>query len=109
MNQGFYYKRQSQNIFKKGIDIQSNIVYNRGIKAREENKMFHYFTLEEVYAYAEKKGFKREDVEIEKIDGEVHGTYYEVSFGSQWYQLWTWEFERLDRPAVDYYYEECEA
>ena len=71
--------------------------------------MFHYFTLEEVYAYAEKKGFKREDVEIEKIDGEVHGTYYEVSFGSQWYQLWTWEFESLNQPAVDYYYEECEA
>ena len=71
--------------------------------------MFHYFTLEEVYAYAEKKGFKREDVEIEKIDGEVHGAYYEVSFGSQWYQLWTWEFESLDQPAVDYYYEECEA
>ena len=71
--------------------------------------MFHYFTLEEVYAYAEKKGFKREDVEIEKIDGEVHGTYYKVSFGSQWYQLWTWKLESLDRTAVDYYYKESEA
>ena len=45
--------------------------------------MFHYFTLEEVYAYAEKKGFKREDVEIEKIEDEEFGSYYEVSFGSQ--------------------------
>ena len=72
--------------------------------------MFHYFTLEEVYAYAEKKGFKREDVEIKKIeDGEEFDPYYEVSFGSQWYELWTWEFESLDEPAVDYYYEECEA
>ena len=102
-------KKNPKNIFRKTIDKRRAIVYNIDIKAREENKMFHYFTLEEVYAYAEKKGFKREDVEIEKIDGEVHGTYYEVSFGSQWYQLWTWEFESLDQPAVDYYYEECEA
>jgi hypothetical protein len=69
---------------------------------------FHYFTLEEVYQYAEKMGYSREDVEIledssydydndlEILEG------YEVSFGHECTEMWSWYFEDLTQPATEY-------
>lgn len=59
--------------------------------------MFHYFTLSEVYAYALQMGYTREDVEI--VDA---GEYYDVSFGHEYTEMWCWEFDSLDAPAVYY-------
>lgn len=59
--------------------------------------MFHYFTLSEIYDYAMKIGYTREDVEIIGSDG-----YYEVLVGCEYTEMWRWEFESLDAPAVDY-------
>ena len=59
---------------------------------------FHYFTLEEVYQYAEKMGYSREDVEIECYDEDG----YDVSFGREDTEIWSWDFEDLTQPAVDY-------
>lgn len=71
--------------------------------------MFHYFTLEEVYKYAEKLGYSKEQVEIKKVctgyDYELEQEIeweYEVSFGHEWTEAWVWSFESLDEPAVDY-------
>ena len=61
---------------------------------------FHYFTLEEVYQYAEKMGYSREDVEIECYDEDG----YDVSFGREDTEIWSWDFENLTQPAVDYEY-----
>lgn len=63
--------------------------------------MFHYFSLEEVYAYAEKMGYSREDVVIEdrSYDDEVE---YEVSFGHEYTEEWLWTFEALDGVAIEY-------
>ena len=43
-------------------------------------KKFHYFTLEEVYAYAEKMGYDRNDVEIEKSFGYDYDKEEDVFF-----------------------------
>ena len=59
---------------------------------------FHYFTLEEVYQYAEKMGYSREDVAIECYDEDE----YEVCFGHEYSEIWTWDFEDLTQPAIDY-------
>ena len=59
---------------------------------------FHYFTLEEVYQYAEKMGYSREDVAIECYDKDE----YEVSFGHEYTEMWVWTFEDLIQPAIDY-------
>ena len=59
---------------------------------------FHYFTLEEVYQYAEKMGYSREDVAIERYDEDE----YEVSFGHEYTEMWVWTFEDLDEQAIDY-------
>lgn len=70
---------------------------------------FHYFSLEEVYQYAESKGYSREDVSIERVcteydydlDQEV-AWEYEVSFGHEYSEMWSWSFESLDQVAWDY-------
>lgn len=59
---------------------------------------FHYFTLEEVYQYAEKMGYSREDVQIDCYDEDE----YEVSFGHEYTEMWIWDFEDLTQPAIDY-------
>lgn len=59
---------------------------------------FYYFTLEEVYQYAEKMGYSREDVAVECYDEDE----YEVSFGHEYTEMWVWTFEDLTQPAVDY-------
>ena len=61
--------------------------------------MFHYFTLPEVYDYAAKMGYTPDDVEItfHEEDG-----YYDVSFGHEYTEMWCWEFDALDAPAVAY-------
>ncbi len=70
--------------------------------------MFHYYSLEEVYEYAERLGYSREDVEIVEQLGydyeEEHDILfgYEVSFGHEYTQMWVWQFDSLDAPAVDY-------
>ena len=72
-------------------------------------KEFHYFTLEEVYEYAERLGYTRDDVVIERqcceydwdLDKEVAWDY-EVSFGHEYTELWVWTFENLEQPATDY-------
>lgn len=71
--------------------------------------MFHYFDLEEVYDYAEQMGYSREDVEVERVcveydyDLEEEVAWgYEVSFGHEYSEVWSWEFEDLSQPAVDY-------
>ena len=71
-------------------------------------KKFHYFTLEEVYAYAEKMGYDRNDVEIEKSFGYDYDKEedvfegYDVSFGHEGTKIWSWFFEDLENPAIDY-------
>lgn len=69
---------------------------------------FHYFTLEEVYDYAESLGYTREDVEITEDLGYDYDTdtqfrlgYY-VGFGHEYTETWTWYFEDLDQPSVEY-------
>ena len=59
---------------------------------------FHYFTLEEVYQYAEKMGYSPKDVEIECYD--ENG--YEVSFGREDTEEKSWDCEDLTQPAIDY-------
>ena len=60
--------------------------------------MFKPFTLEDVYQYAEKMGYTREDVTIGE---EIYGTI-DVDFGSEYTEVWTWTFETLDGYAIDY-------
>lgn len=71
--------------------------------------MFHYFSLEEVYQYAEQKGFDREDVIIEKVcvdyDYELQQEMaweYEVSLGDDDSEQWMWWFDDLEEVATDY-------
>lgn len=69
---------------------------------------FHYFTLEEVYKYAEEMGYFREDVEIEAdssydYDNDLEILEgYEVSFGHEYTEMWSWYFEDLTQPATEY-------
>ena len=69
---------------------------------------FHYFTLEEVYKYAEQMGYSREDVEIKEYyfysyeDGSKTLEGYEVFFGHECTEMWSWYFEDLTQPATDY-------
>lgn len=68
---------------------------------------FHYFTLEEVYQYAEKMGYSREDVEIEEDYSYYEDDLkvlegYEVSFGHEYTEMWSWYFEDLTQPATEY-------
>ena len=60
--------------------------------------MFHYYTLAEIYAYAESFGYSYDDVEIQ----EAGHNYYVVSFGHEYTEMWIWEFEDLEAPSVDY-------
>ena len=60
--------------------------------------MFHYYTIKEIYEYAEKMGYKSEDVKIERDEDNK----YEVSFGYDYTETWTWYFDSLDAPATDY-------
>ena len=73
--------------------------------------MFRPFTLEDVYAYAEAQGYKKESVGIEKycvecdeFDNEI-AWEYEVSFGHEYTEYWVWTFEDLSKTATDYYHE----
>ena len=77
--------------------------------------MFHYFTLEEVYQYAESCGYSREDVTIERVEDEydwetdqVLSWVYEVSFGREYTETWTWVFDSLESVAVDYLHQTWE-
>lgn len=69
---------------------------------------FHYFTLEEVYEYAERMGYTREQVEIEEdysysYDDDLEILEgYEVSFGHEYTEVWSWYFKDLEQPATDY-------
>ena len=71
--------------------------------------MFKPFTFEEVVEYAKSLGYSREDIEIKKvcveydydIDEEV-GWEYQVSFGYEYTEVWSWTFEDLDSEAIDY-------
>lgn len=71
--------------------------------------MFEYFTLEQVYEYAERLGYEREDVEVEQycseydydLDQEV-AWEYQVSFGHMYVEAWVWTFEDLEAQATDY-------
>lgn len=70
--------------------------------------MFKYFTLEQVYEYAERMGYEREDVEIKvrtDFDWNTEEWYlvgYEVSFGQEYTEVWTWTFEDLEESATGY-------
>lgn len=72
------------------------------------------FTLEEVYQYAEKLGYSREDVEIEEIMGYDYDEekeffeYYVVSFGHEYTEVWAWYFDSLEETATDYDHDVCE-
>ena len=59
--------------------------------------MFKPFTFEEVVAYAESLGYTRDCIEVKKYDSE-----YEVSFGHEYTEIWSWTFENLNEKAVDY-------
>lgn len=69
---------------------------------------FHYFTLEEVYHYAESLGYTREDVEITEdlgYDYDAEAEFllgYYVGFGHEYTETWTWYFEDLTQQAVEY-------
>ena len=69
-------------------------------------KTFSYFTLAQIYEYAEKMGFAQKDVEISKetfLDGSAE---YVVSFGHEYTEQWIWTFEEsLDGQSVDYEHE----
>lgn len=67
--------------------------------------MFHYFTLPEVYDYAAKMGYSKEDVEIQFSE---YDEVWEVSFGHEYTEVWFWEFESLDAPATWYEHQEWE-
>lgn len=67
--------------------------------------MFHYFTLPEVYDYAAKMGYSKEDVEIRFSE---YDKVWEVSFGQEYTEAWFWEFESLDAPATWYEHREWE-
>lgn len=77
--------------------------------------MMKAFSLEEVYEYAEKMGYSREDVNIEKVccqydydlEEEVDWDY-EVSFGHIYSEYWSWSFKDLDGVAFDYEHEVVE-
>lgn len=62
------------------------------------SKEFHYFTLAEIYEYAKKLGYSKDEVEIE----EVCNDYYEVSFGHVFTEVWLWSFSSLEEVAFDY-------
>ena len=71
--------------------------------------MFEYFTLEQVYEYAERLGYGREDVDVERVcveydyDLEQEVAWeYQVSFGHEYTEAWVWTFEDLAEPATDY-------
>lgn len=69
---------------------------------------FKMFGLEEIYAYAEKMGFAREDVEIEMPE-DLEEEYISVSFGDYYGEWWCWSFDgSLDGVAVDYEHSICE-
>jgi len=69
---------------------------------------FHYFVLEEVYQYAERMGYSRESVDVEPVYGYDYDAEeeflegYDVSFGHEYSEAWSWFFEDLSQPAVDY-------
>ena len=71
--------------------------------------MFKTFTFKEVVEYAKSLGYSREDIEIKKVcveydydlDKEV-GWEYQVSFGHEYTEVWSWTFEDLDSEAIDY-------
>lgn len=71
--------------------------------------MFAYFTLEQVYDYAERMGCPREDIEIKETvldldyeeDQELEWGY-EVSFGHEYTEMWIWGFKNLEEPSVTY-------
>ena len=71
--------------------------------------MFEYFTLEQVYEYAERLGYGREDVEVERYCSEYDWDLeqevaweYQVSFGHECTEAWVWTFEDLEEQATDY-------
>lgn len=76
---------------------------------------FHYFTLEEVYEYAERMGFSHEDVKVQRVcceydwesEQELDWEYW-VSFGHEYTETWEWTFDDLEQPAVDYVHEVVE-
>lgn len=70
--------------------------------------MFKPFTFEEVVKYAESLGYSREDIEIEE-DYSYHYEDdlevlegYEVSFGHECTEVWSWYFKDLAQPATEY-------
>ena len=70
---------------------------------------FHYYTLEEVYEMAERMGFSREEVEVERYcceyDYEAEqeiGWEYRVWFGHEYTEVWEWFFEDLEEASYDY-------
>lgn len=60
---------------------------------------FHYFTLEEIFEYAEAMGYAREDVEVRVYEQDE--AY--VSFGQDSVEEWSWSFDNgIQAPATDY-------
>ncbi len=73
--------------------------------------MFKPFTMEDIKEYAKKMGYAEEDIEIEEYDDYNYETgetkkWYDVSFGREWTETWTWYFcESLEGYAEDYFHE----
>lgn len=67
------------------------------------------FTLKEVKEFAATKGYTEEEIEIKKYcseydwDSDLEIAWdYEVSFGHEYTEVWSWTFEDLDGTAIDY-------
>ena len=65
-------------------------------------KVFHYFTLEEIYQFAKDKGYNSDDVEIRAYIDEDGEKGYQVSFGREYTEVWDWYFDDLSQSAIDY-------
>jgi hypothetical protein len=53
-------------------------------------------------------GYAKEDVEVEEFMGYDYDEdkefvlSYTVSFGHEYTEMWVWQFDSLEEPAVDY-------
>lgn len=71
--------------------------------------MFRPYTLEDIYAYAEKMGYAQDDVEIEPYEYSDGTIIYNVWFGVEYTETWSWTFEgNLEGYATEYEHDKCD-
>ena len=67
------------------------------------------YSLKQIYKYAEKLGFSADEIEIRKDcveydyeKNEEVAFEYEVFFGHEYTEVWSWTFENLEEKAIDF-------